>query len=124
METKKLRMNNKKFVRIWAIILVVTVLIASVATYLMNFFSVTMETQLGRGERVETVPENMAGADTKFYDLEISDLDAMTDAAALAIAEEGIVLMKNDGVPVEASVAAILAPMCPLLPTPVTMTLP
>ena len=98
METKKLRMNNKKFVRIWAIILVVTVLIASVATYLMNFFSVTMETQLGRGERVETVPENMAGADTKFYDLEVSDLDAMTDAAALAIAEEGIVLMKNDGV--------------------------
>ena len=33
-------------------------------------------------------------------------------------------LMKNEGVPVEESVAAIFAPMCPLLPTPVTMTLP
>ena len=33
-------------------------------------------------------------------------------------------LMKNDGVPVEEKVAAIFAPMCPLLPTPVTITLP
>ena len=33
-------------------------------------------------------------------------------------------LMKNDGVPVLDSVAAILAPICPLLPTPVTITLP
>ena len=33
-------------------------------------------------------------------------------------------LMKNAGVPVDDSVAAILAPICPLLPTPVTMILP
>ena len=32
--------------------------------------------------------------------------------------------MKNDGVPVLDSVAAIFAPMCPLLPTPVIITLP
>ena len=32
--------------------------------------------------------------------------------------------MKNDGVPVEERVAAIFAPICPLLPTPVTITLP
>ena len=32
--------------------------------------------------------------------------------------------MKKDGVPVEARVAAILAPTCPLLPMPVTMTRP
>ncbi len=31
---------------------------------------------------------------------------------------------KNDGVPVLARVAAILPPMCPLLPMPVTMTRP
>ena len=32
--------------------------------------------------------------------------------------------MKNDGVPVLDSVAAIFAPMCPLFPTPVTTTFP
>ena len=33
-------------------------------------------------------------------------------------------LMKNDGVPVDDSVAAIFAPMWPLFPTPVTITFP
>lgn len=32
--------------------------------------------------------------------------------------------MKKAGVPVDERVAAIFAPMCPLLPTPVTMILP
>lgn len=95
---KKLKMNNKKFIKIWTPILCVILVLAIVATYAMNFFSVTMETQLGRGERVETAPEGAASLDLKFYDTQVDDLDQMTDAVALAIAEEGEVLMKNNGV--------------------------
>lgn len=95
---KKLKMNNKKFIKIWTPILCVILVLAIVATYAMSFFSVTMETQLGRGERVETAPEGAASLDLKFYDTQVDDLDQMTDAVALAIAEEGEVLMKNNGV--------------------------
>lgn len=98
MEQKKLQMNNGKFIKIWAVVLAVLLVLEIGVTYAMNFFSVTMETQLGRGERITTVPENMANSDTDFYDTEVANLDEITDAAALAIAEEGIVLMKNDGV--------------------------
>jgi beta-glucosidase len=98
MEQKKLKMNAKKFNTIWTVILCLVLAIAIAVTYAMNFFSVTMETQLGRGERVETVPEGAELLDTNFYDTEVADLDAVTDAAALAIAEEGEVLLKNNGV--------------------------
>lgn len=95
---QKLKMNNKKFVKIWTPILCVVLVLAIVITYAMNFFSVTMETQLGRGERVETAPDGAASLDLKFYDTEIENLDEMTDAVALAISEEGQVLLKNNGV--------------------------
>lgn len=95
---QKLKMNNKKFIKIWTPILCVVLALAVAVTCAMNFFSVTMETQLGRGERVETAPEGASNLDLKFYDTEVDDLDQMTDAVALAIAEEGEVLMKNNGV--------------------------
>ena len=96
MGEKKLRMNNRKFIRIWSVVLVLILVLAVAATYLMNFFSVTMETQLGRGAQVINTPAEMKDADTDYYDTEVENLDAMTDAAALAIAEEGIVLLKNN----------------------------
>lgn len=98
MEPKKLKMNNRKFIKIWAVILAVLLVLEIGVTYAMNFFSVTMETQLGRGERVETVPAGAEQLDTDFYDTEVENLDQLTDAAALAIAEEGEVLLKNNGV--------------------------
>ena len=95
---KKLKMNNTKFVRIWTIVVAVLVLLAIVATYLMNFFSLSMEIFLGRGEMVVTENPNMTNADTKYYDDPVADLNARADAAAVAIAEEGEVLFKNNGV--------------------------
>jgi beta-glucosidase len=124
MEQKKLKMNAKKFNTIWTVILCLVLAIAIAVTYAMNFFSVTMETQLGRGERVETVPEGAELLDTNFYDTEVADLDAVTDAAALAIAEEGEVLLKNNGVLPLAAQSPLLATVTSALftaaPVPVT----
>ena len=67
METKKLKMNNSKFVKIWSAVVAVVVVLAIVATSLMNFFSLSMEIFLGRGEMVVTPNPNMLNADTKYY---------------------------------------------------------
>lgn len=98
MEPKKLKMNPKKFNRIWTIVIVIVTLLAIVATYLMNFFSLSMEIFLGRGDVVVTTNENMADADTAYYEEITGNLDEITDAAALEIAREGEVLFKNNGV--------------------------
>lgn len=101
METKKLKMNNRKFVRIWAVVLAVILVLDITATILMNFFSLSMEIFLGRGAMVETVPEGRSDWDTEFYAAEYDsagDLMDMTQSTALNIAREGEVLFKNNGV--------------------------
>lgn len=95
---KKLKMNSRKFNTIWTAVVAILLVLAIAATILMNFFSLSMEIFLGRGEMVTTVNPAMENADTKFYEDIATDLDAQSDAVALKIAEEGIVLMKNDGV--------------------------
>ena len=97
METQKLRMNNRTFIRMWAIILAVVFVLTIAANIAMNFFSLSMEIFLGRGEMVVTENPNMANADTKYYPDPAADLNAYTDAVALAIAEEGETLFKNNG---------------------------
>lgn len=95
----KLKMNNRKFVTIWTAVVALLVVLAIAATILMNFFSLSMEIFLGRGERVVTTDPALANADTNFYDpVDTENLDANTDRVALSIAEEGEVLLKNDGV--------------------------
>ena len=97
METKK-KMNNRKFTILGSTAVAILSILAVAATVLMNFFSLSMEVFLGRGEMVTTVNPAMENADTKFYDDVPDELDAQSDAVALSIAEEGIVLMKNNGV--------------------------
>lgn len=95
---KKLKMNNKKFTAIWSVVLALLLVIAIVATYLMNFFSLSMEIFLGRGEMEVTTAENMKNADTEYYDSYDGDSTEHANEVALAIAEEGQVLFKNNGV--------------------------
>lgn len=101
MESKKLKMNNKKFVRIWAIVLAVLLVLDITATILMNFFSLSMEIFLGRGEMVTTVPDEASEWDTEYYTADYENGDELTEisqSAALQIAEEGEVLFKNNRV--------------------------
>lgn len=94
----KLKMNNRKFVTLWTAILAVLLVLAIVITYLMNFYALSMEIFLGRGERIVTTNPAMEGADTNFYSPLSENLIETADSAALAIAEEGEVLFKNNGV--------------------------
>lgn len=98
MDTKKLKMNNAKFVRICTSVVAIILVLAIAATYLMNFFSLSMEIFLGRGEAVYSVPENMANADTNYYKELNSDPETYADGIAELIAQEGDVLFKNNGV--------------------------
>ena len=92
----KLRMNNRKFTIIWTAIVSVMVVLALVATVLMNFFSLSMEIFLGRGAQVVKADPEMANVDTAYYDDPSQNLDDYTNQTALSIAEQGIVLMKNN----------------------------
>lgn len=100
MNEKKLKMNNKKFVKIWCIVLAFLLVLDITATILMNFFSLSMEIFLGRGAQVTTVPEDTASWDTHYYDEEYTGDELMeyTQSVALSLAEEGEVLFKNNGV--------------------------
>lgn len=98
MESKKLKMNHAKFVKIWSAVVALVVVLALLATVLMNFFSLSMEIFLGRGEAVYSTPENMANADTNYYKELAADPNAYADGVAQMIAEEGDVLFKNNGV--------------------------
>lgn len=99
-KSKKLKMNNRKFVRIWTVVVAIVVVLDLAATILMNYFALSMEIFLGRGAMVTTVAEGTEDWDTDYYTQEASgdELMDMTQAVALEIAEEGQVLFKNDGV--------------------------
>ena len=100
MKEKKLKMNNKKFVTIWCIVLAVLLVLDITATILMNFFALSMEIFLGRGAQVTTVPDETKDWNTHFYEASYTGDDLMdyTQSVALSLAEEGEVLFKNDGV--------------------------
>lgn len=93
---KKLKMNNRKFKTIWISIVSVLVIIAIAATILMNFFSLSMEIFLGRGEQVIKPNATMSQVQANFYQKPARDMNKKNDATALSLAEQGIVLMKND----------------------------
>ncbi|MBT1170667.1 glycoside hydrolase family 3 protein [Bifidobacterium sp. SO4] len=92
----RLRMNNRKFTIIWTTVVSVLVVLALAATVAMNFFSLSMEIFLGRGEQVVKTDPDMANVDTAYYKDVADNLDEHTNQTALSIAEQGIVLMKND----------------------------
>jgi beta-glucosidase len=71
------------------------------ATALMNFFSLSMEIFLGRGQKVVSAPKNVESWDTAFYKKSFNSSDelrSISQKTALNIAEQGEVLLKNDGV--------------------------
>lgn len=91
-------MKHTKVLRIVAAVLAVVCLIANVA---MHMLSTTMDTFLGRGERTVTVAEEASGWDTEYYKTEYKTAEEAREGAyevAQKIVDEGVVLLKNDGV--------------------------
>ncbi|HJA66447.1 glycosyl hydrolase family 3 [Lachnoclostridium sp. An169] len=97
---KKLRMNNTKFRIILIPILAVFVVFAIVLTTVTNYFTSSLDTFLGKGERTATTPSGTDGWDTNYYDFKTGSQEEAREASAAVaeqIADEGEVLLKNDG---------------------------
>lgn len=97
--TTKLKMNYRKFNTIWTTVVAVLVVVAIAATVVMNFFSLSMEIFLGRGARVVEPDPEMSNVDMAYYESNAGSTDELnerTNQTAQAIAEQGIVLMKNN----------------------------
>ncbi len=97
---KKLKMSNKHFKLILIPVMAIILAMSVAATAVMNYFSVSMDVYLGKGERhVENV-ESAEAWDTAYYEQKYSTVKEARDVAqevSKGIAEEGIVLLKNDG---------------------------
>jgi beta-glucosidase len=98
---RKLKMKPKRFNTIWISILIFLLVLITAATILMNFFSLSMDIFLGRGEQIVTTPDNVGDWNTEYYKKIYGNEEEMMNAAhtvAARIAEEGEVLFKNNGV--------------------------
>lgn len=102
MADKKLKMSNKRFMAIWIPIVSILVVLVIAMQVAGSLFGIVLDTQLGRGERVSTVPEDRSDWDAKYYNqLYTSEEYEKSRDASLKlceeVGEEGFVLLKNDG---------------------------
>lgn len=101
MEKKRLKMSNRKFRAILIPIMTVITVIMVVANVACNMLASTLDTYVGKGENYISTPKDAQDVDGNYYEVCYDDYSASTDAAyavARRVAEEGSVLLKNDGV--------------------------
>ena len=97
---KKQRMNNKKLRLILIPIMAFFMVAAIVATAVADYFTPSLDTFLGKGEREAVVPAGTEDWDSEYYTFVSKNSDeALKRSLKVAeqIADEGIVLLKNDG---------------------------
>lgn len=101
MEKKRLKMSNRKFRAILIPILSIVVVLAIVANVACNLLASTLDTYVGKGETYISTPNSAKGLDGNYYNVLHADSTGSTEAAyavAKRVAEEGSVLLKNNGV--------------------------
>lgn len=97
---KKLKMNAKTFRIITAPIMAVLLIFALATTVITNYFTPSLNAFLGKGARKATTPSGTAGWDTDYYDISSKNSnEALQNSLQTSenIADEGIVLLKNNG---------------------------
>lgn len=97
---KKLKMSNKKFGIISITSASVLTLLAITVTIGMNYFKTSLDTFLGKGERVITKAKGTEDWDTDYYKSSTKDKEEAKSKSyevANQIQAEGTILLKNDG---------------------------
>ncbi|MBW3089480.1 beta-glucosidase [Bifidobacterium miconisargentati] len=100
MKQKKLRMRGGIFRAIVIPIMAVFVIFAVVLTVVTNYFTPSLDAFLGKGAKAYSNPNGTSGWDASYYDFDASNSEeALKNSAVIAerIADEGEVLLKNDG---------------------------
>lgn len=98
---KKLKMSNHKFRAILIPIMSIVVVLAIVANVACNVMASTLDTYVGKGEDYISTPPNAKGLDGNYYSTLYSNNSESTEGAyavAKRVAEEGSILLKNNGV--------------------------
>lgn len=94
-------MRNRKFRAIWIPVLSLFFAIVIVVNFAATALASTLDTYVGRGERYVDVPANKEDWDARYYEELYSNNDESTEGAyavAKKVAEEGSILLKNNGI--------------------------
>ena len=97
---KKLKMSVVKFRAITIPIMAIFLVFALVLTIVSDYFTPTLDTFVGKGEKTASVPIGTSDWDKDYYTFEtLSSGEALEASAKVAeqIGNEGEVLLKNDG---------------------------
>lgn len=100
MSSKK-KMSQRKFTVVMTPLLAICMGFGIAATCITDYFTPSLDTFLGKGERVVTAPEGSESWDTNYYTRKASNqTEARNNSAKVAekIANEGEVLLKNNGI--------------------------
>lgn len=101
MKEGKLKMSNKRFLAIMVPIMAIVLIIAVAVTCVANFFEASLDTYVGRGNRIVNNPENTENWDLEHYNQKYKQAggeDGSLKAAekvSKAISDEGTILLKN-----------------------------
>ncbi|MCD8383111.1 MAG: glycoside hydrolase family 3 C-terminal domain-containing protein [Clostridiales bacterium] len=98
---KRLKMSNKVFRRILTPLLAILTVVCIVLNVAAVALSTTLDTYLGAGETYLYTPSESVDLDANYYTELYSSAEEATEAAyevAQQVAEEGSVLLKNNGV--------------------------
>lgn len=101
MNSKKQKLSNSTFRKILIPILSVITMLALLTNIACMMLSSTLDTYLGRGETVVSTPTDPNGLDGIYYTKLYTNNNESTEAAyqvAKQVAEEGSVLLKNNGI--------------------------
>jgi beta-glucosidase len=98
---KKLKMSNRAFRWILIPLLSLLTVVALLVNIAANALSSTLDTYVGAGETYLSVPKDKSDWDADYYSTEYTSNSQSTEAAyavAQQVAEEGSILLKNNGI--------------------------
>lgn len=96
----KSKMTNKKFIKIWSVVLALILVLTVTINLLMNYFSGYVDLYLGGGDMIVTKTEGSEDWNSEYYPADYEnkkDTKAAADLMVETIEGEGMVLLKNNG---------------------------